>query len=212
MQSLITRFHLLVFGVTLAIAGVGYLQIPEAFLFPAHFTRSTADWLWPRDIALLTPPALQLGIMLAFFLLGRALTKNHFAKTQHILEPAIRLVLMIIAGCQLGLLLLGIGSDLDFFRVTAGLLAAALFVLAAMLFEAERHSYGGMRMPWHVVSDRAWAIVHRATALLAGLCAVGLGYSAWSSPGPGALVVNMAAVFVGLPLFAAALTLVTRRV
>ncbi len=211
MQSLITRFHLLVFGVTVAIAAVGYLQIPETFLFPAHFTRSTADWLWPRNLALLTPPAIQLVIMLGFFLLGRAFTKNHFAKTQHILEPAIRLILMVIAGCQLGLLLMGIGSDLDFFRVTAGLCAAALMVLAAMLFEAERHSYGGLRMPWRVVSDRAWVIVHRGSALVSALGAVSLGYAAWSNPGPGALILTISAVFLVLPLVAGLLTLLTRR-
>src|SRR5690606_40044862 len=49
MPSLVTRFHLLLFGVTLAIAGVAVVNVPEGFAFPAHWHGSNADWLWPRD-------------------------------------------------------------------------------------------------------------------------------------------------------------------
>ncbi len=211
MPSLVTRFHLLILGVTIAMAGVALIHVPESYAFPAHWQGSTADWLWPRNIALAVAPCAQLLLIAAFFVLGRLLTRNHLTKTRHIFDPALTLLLAVAAGCQLGLLFLGIGSDLDFVRGTSFGLAAALLVLAVIIFEAERHTYAGVRMPWPIRSDRAWRIVHRASGLACGLIALGLAGLAWTDPGPGPLVLAMAASLAGLPLFAGLVTLVTSR-
>lgn len=210
MPSLVTRFHLLLFGVTLAIAGVAIMHVPEGFAFPAHWQGSSADWLWPRDLALAVAPLVELLLMAGFFLFGRVLTKNHLAKTRHILDPALTLLLAVVTSCQFGLLLIGIGSDFDMFRITAGGLAVTLVVIAAVVFEAERHSYGGLRMPWPISSDRAWTIVHRASGLAAGAAALALAWLAWIDPGPGILALAMASTLLGLPLVAAAVTLLAR--
>jgi uncharacterized membrane protein len=210
MPSLVTRFHLLLFGVTVAIAGVAIVHVPEGFAFPAHWQGSAADWLWPRDLALAVAPLVELALMAAFFLLGRALTKNHLAKTRHILDPALTLLLAVATSCQLGLLLIGIGSDFDLFRITAGGLAATLLVVAVVIFEAERHSYAGLRMPWPIRSDRAWAIVHRTSGISAGVAAVALAWLAWVDPGPGVLSLAMALSLCVLPSIAAAVTLLAR--
>jgi uncharacterized membrane protein len=188
MQLLITRFHLLLLAVTVAITGVAYFRVPTDFAFPAHWSGSAADWLWPRDWALPVAPMLQVLLLLAFFVLGRAFTKNHFAKTQHILDPALTLLMTLVAACQLGLLLTGIGSDLDFIRLTGFGLGAVLVLLGIVLFEAERHTYAGLRMPWPVPSDRAWTLVHRmagAAFCLSGLLLLAL---AWLDMGLGTLV------------------------
>ncbi|MBE7731484.1 SdpI family protein [Devosia faecipullorum] len=211
MTSLVTRFHLLLFGVTLAIAGVTLVHVPAHYAFPAHWQGSSADWLWPRDLALAVAPLVQVALMAIFFVLGRALTKNHFAKTQHILDPALTLLMMIAASCQLGLLMIGIGSDFDIFRITAFGLAATLLVLAVVIFEAERHSYAGLRMPWPIASDRAWRLVHRGSGLVAGIASITLALLAWSDPGPGVLVLAMAIGLCALPVIAGLLTALTQR-
>lgn len=210
MQNLVTRFHLLLFVVTLAITGVTLLHVPEGYAYPAHWHGSGADWLWPRDIALSIAPLVELLLLTAFFLIGRALTKNHFAKVQHILDPALTLLLSVLTACQLGLLMSGIGSDFDLFRITSGGLAATLLVLAVVIFEAERHSYAGLRMPWPIPSDRAWTIIHRVSGVASGLAAMGLAVTTWLDPGPGILVLAMAVSLLGLPMLAFALTLLTR--
>lgn len=211
MPSLVTRFHLLLLGVTLAIAGVIVVHVPADYAFAAHWSGSVVDWVWPRDVALAVAPLVQLGLMAAFFTLGRRLTPNHLAKTRHILDPALTLALSVAAACQLGLLLSGIGSDFDFFRITAFGLAALLLVVAVVIFEAERHSYAGLRMPWPIRSDRAWRLVHRLSGLAAGAAALALAWLAWRDPGPGMLVVAMSAVLAGLPLFAGLVSLLARR-
>ncbi|MBJ3785468.1 SdpI family protein [Devosia sediminis] len=210
MPSLVTRFHLLLFGVTLAIAGVAVMHIPPHFAFPAHWHGSSADWLWPRDLALAVPPLIEIVLITGFFVLGRALTRNHLAKVRHILDPALTLLLAVATACQAGLLLIGIGSDFDMFRITAFGLAATLLVLAVVIFEAERHSYAGLRMPWPIRSDRAWTLVHRTSGLAAGAAAIVLAWLAWTDPGPGILSLALGASLLGLPLFAGMLTLLTR--
>jgi len=210
MQILVTRFHLLILTVTVAITGVGFFRVPADYAYPAHWTASTADWLWPRNFALPVAPILQIILLLAFFALGRALTKNHYAKIQHILDPALTLVLLVIAACQLGLLLTGIGSDLDFVRVTAFGLGAALLVLGIVLFEAERHTYAGFRLPWPIRTDTAWRLVHRITGLTCGLIGIGLIAAAWFDIGLGPLLAACAAALILPPIVAAAATLTQR--
>ena len=202
MQILITRFHLLLLTVTLAITGVCFFRIPADFVYSAHWSGSTADWLWPRE-AILVAPVLQVALLFAFFALGRLLTKNQYAKSQHILDPALTLILAVITATQLGLLLMGVGSDLDFVRVTGFGLGATLLLLGVVLFEAERHTYAGLRMPWPVHSDRAWIVVHRAAGLAYGGAGLGLLVLAWRDAGPGLLVLSFAAAIV-LPAVVAA--------
>src|SRR5690606_27493395 len=209
MPSLVSRFHLLLFGVTLPTAAVALIHIPQGFAFPAHWHGSNPDWLWPRALALSVAPSLAFALLIGFFLLGRVLTNNHLAKTHHILQPALTLLLAIAASCQLGLLLAGIGSDFDMFRVTSGGLAATLLVLAVVIFEAERHSYAGLRMPWPIPSDRAWTIVHRISGLATGLAAVLLAWQVWRDPGPGPLVLSVVASVFAPPILAYAITLLT---
>lgn len=211
MQNLVNRFHLFVLGVTLAIGGVALVHVPEGYAFPAHWQGSGADWLWPRDIALAVAPLVQALLIGVFLVIGRMLTKNHFSKVQHILDPALTMLLFVAAACQLGLLMLGIGSDFDIFRITAFVLAAVLAVLAVVLFEAERHSYGGLRMPWPIKSDGAWRIVHRVTGIVSGIAALLLVWMAWSDQGPGPIVLAIATSLFSLPAVAGLMTLVTSR-
>jgi uncharacterized membrane protein len=210
MSSLVTRFHLLFLSVTLAISGVGLLRIPADFLFPAHWAGSAPDWVWPRDLTLVIGPLLQVALLIAFFLLGKALTKNHFSKTQHIFDPALSLCLAVITSTQLGLLFVGIGSDLPVVRLTAVWLGLALLLLGVVLFEAERHTYAGLRMPWPIRSDTAWRLVHRSTGVtcaLAGAVLLGL---AWINADIGTLIGAFGVALLAPTVIAGAMTAVSR--
>ena len=211
MQRLVTRFHLLLLAVTVAITGVGFLRVPADFAYPAHWSGSYADWLWPRDIALPVAPLIEVLVIAAFFLLGRLLTKNHFAKVQHILDPALTLLLLVVTAVQLGLLVIGIGSDIDVVRLTGAGLGIALLILGIVFFEAERHTSAGLRMPWPIASDRAWKLVHRIAGLGCGLAGAVLLALAWFDPGLGVLVTAYAAALILLPVIAGAATILCRR-
>lgn len=211
MPSLVTRFHLLIFSVTLSITAVAVLRVPTDFMFPAHWHGSNADWLWPRGTALAVAPILQAFLMLAFFILGRALTRSHMAKVRHILDPALGLSLAVPAAYQFGLLFMGIGSDLDLIRGVGFLFAAALILLGFVFFHAERHSYGGLRMPWPIASDRSWLLVHRISGIAALFAGAAVAALAWLDAGPGILALAFALSLLGLPLFAGLVTLALSR-
>jgi uncharacterized membrane protein len=210
MSSLVTRFHLLFLSVTLAISGVGLLRIPADFEFPARWAGSAPDWVWPRDLTLVIGPVLQIVLLGGFFLLGKALTKNHFSKTQHILDPALSLCLAVIASTQLGLLFVGIGSDLPVVRLTAVWLGLALLLLGLVLFEAERHTYAGLRMPWPIRSDAAWRLVHRSTGVACALAGVGLLTLAWLNADIGTLIAAFGAALTAPTVIAGVMTVLTR--
>ncbi|MBU1304820.1 MAG: SdpI family protein [Alphaproteobacteria bacterium] len=212
MQNLVSRFHVLLLSVTIAITAVAVLRIPEGFAYPAHWTGSTADWLWPRDVALAVGPMVQLVLLAVFFAMGRAFSRSQFAKSQHILDPALTLVLALVAACQMGLLLTGVGSDLDLIRLIAFAFGAGLLPLGLVLFEAERHTYAGLRMPWPIVSDTAWNIVHRATGIACALAGAGVLILAWLDAGIGPLVLAFAGALLLPTLVAAIATLATRTI
>ena len=204
MFNLITRFHLLQLLVLLAITGVAVFRVPADFAFPAHWGSAGADWLWPRNLTLPIGPALALSLLGGFAVLGRLLTKNHLAKVRHILEPALTLLLAVIVAVQLGLLLTGIGSDLDLIRLTAFALGATLVVLGIVFAEAERHTYAGLRLPWPIAGDAAWRAIHRITGLAFGLCGAGLLAMAWFVPEIGSLLIAFG-ISLALPIAIAAL-------
>lgn len=149
-------------------------------------------------------------LLIAFFVLGRLQTKNQHAKSQHIFDPALTLAMSVVASTQLGLLLSGIGSDLDFVRVTGFGLGATLLLLAVVVFEAGRHTYAGLRMPWPIRSNRAWLLVHRSAGIAFGAAGLGLLAAAWFDLGAGVLVLSFVAALIVPVLLAGLLSLATR--
>lgn len=210
MPSLVSRFHLLVCGVTFVIAVVAYFRVPADFAIPAHWSRAGADWLWPRNTAFTVPLLVDMGLLALFLVLGRIVPPRHLDPVRHVLDTALSLLLAVVAANQMALLLAGLGSDVDLFRITAGLLAAALLVLAAVLSQADRKAFGGLRLPWPLPSERAWRLAHLISALACVAAALALAGLVWIDPGPGALVIGMASMLTGLPVFAGLVSLLLR--
>ncbi|WDR03042.1 SdpI family protein [Devosia algicola] len=180
MSNLISRFHLLLLAVLLAITGVILMRVPDDFSYAAHWgAHSQPDWLWPRNLALSGAPIAAFLIMLVFIGLGLGLTKNRLLLTRHILDPALTVLLTVIDAVQMGFLLIGIGSDLDLIKLTAYGLGALLVVVGVVMAEAERNSYAGLRLPWPIRGDRTWRIVHRTTGIAFGMAGAGLLAAAW---------------------------------
>lgn len=210
MFNLITRFHLLLVLVLGAMTAVAVFRVPADYAYAAHWVGGQADWLWPRNMALTFGPVIAGVVLIVFALLGRALTKNHLAKVTHILQPAITLLLGVLVAVQLGLLLTGIGSDLDMVRLTAIGLGLLLIVLGVVFAEAERHTYAGLRLPWPIASDRRWRRMHRIAGAALGLAGAGLLGLAWLMPDLGPLVIGFAAALLVPPLLVAGATLTSR--
>lgn len=210
-MRLTTRFHLLLLLVLLATTGVALFRIAPDFVFPAHWGHGGPDWLWPRDIALTVAPLIALILVIAFELLARIIGPKRMKFVEHILDPALTLLLAVTAAVQLGLLLIGIGSDLDLVRVTVFALGAVLVLLGIVLAEAERHTYAGMRLPWPIASDRAGRMSHRCAGIAFGLSGAGLLLFAWFTGDTGPLILAMPPAMVLPGVIAAVTTIATDR-
>lgn len=211
MLALVTRFHLLLLTITLAITGVALYRIAPDYAFAAHWdAHSQPDWLWPRDIALAVAPILSALLIAAFELLARAIGPERLKFCQHIIDPALTLLLVVVAAIQLGLLLIGIGSDLDVVRFTVFGVGATLIVLGIVLAEAQRHTYAGLRMPWRIASDRAWTLVHRITGFAFCLSGAGLLLLGWLVSDIGPLIIALPPAMLAPSAIAGLTTLATR--
>jgi len=113
------------------------------------------------------------------------------------------LLMITTAAVQLGLLLTGIGSDIDLVRFTCAALGAALLMVAAALYGAERHTYAGLRLPWPLKGERAWRLSHRIAGLGFAVAGTGLLLLAWLDPGLALLIAGLP-VAVVMPLVLAA--------
>jgi uncharacterized membrane protein len=197
-SGIITRFHALELMVLVAVTVTGFLKIPAAYAFVAHWGRhGQPDWSWPRDLALLLAPTAALICLSCFALIGWLTPKPRLEMGRHVLEPALTALLGIAVAVQFGLLLVGTGSDLDLIRLLAFGLAPAHLLLGVVLREAERHTYAGLRLPWAIRSERMWRIEHQLIGwlyILGGLVLAGL---AWYLPDLGILLPALALVPVG---------------
>lgn len=208
--SLATRFHGLLLGVLVSITAVGFNRIPVGFVFPAHWgAHGMPDWTWPRDVALVTGPVFAAFILAAFAVLHWVIPKSRVEMIRHNAEPAMSAVLLLFCAVQLGLVLIGVGSDIDLIRIIAAGVAAATLVLGIVVSEAERHTYAGVRLPWQIESDRAWRLTHRVTGWLYIAGALALAALAWLQPDIGTLIFAFP-IILASPLIAAAIFSIRR--
>lgn len=209
--SLVTRFHVLLLSVIVAITAIAIYKVPAGEGLAMHWdARGQSDWTWPRDIAFAVVPLAGLAIT-AIFAIGGALTpKSRLEMARHILEPALSGVLAVGVGVQFGLLMIGIGSDFDIIRLLAFALAALLLILGILLREAERNTYAGLRLPWAMPDDATWRRTHQLAgwAYIAG--AVVLAVLAWLQPFPATLIIVFPFVLAVPPLLARLTTLGVR--
>lgn len=80
-----------------------------------------------------------------------------------------------------------------------------------MLFDAGRHTYAGLRMPWPVRSDRGWTLVHRGAGIAFGAAGMGLMALAWLDVGLGMQIAGFAAALLAPVGVAAAVTVIVDR-
>lgn len=206
-RSLVTRFHFLLFGVVLAITATGLFRIPQSSEIVALWgPHSEPLWVWPRNMALAVAPPVAALLIAGIALWSWRLSAYGREMVRHNLDPALAVLLSVVAAVQLGIVLAGTGSDIDFIRILAFILAPALLVFGIVFAEAERNTYAGLRLPWPIEDDALWRVTHRVTGWLFALGGVVLGAIAWVNPDMGNIILALPAVLLLPPAIAAAMS------
>jgi uncharacterized membrane protein len=201
-KQIVTSFHLLVLGFLVAITATAYVKIPAGTDLPVHWgLNGNPDWVWPRAPALLIFPAIAVLLTALFALIGQFAPVEKIEPGRYVAEALLSGLLILFDALQLGLLMIGVGSDIDMVRIVGLGVAVVLVLLGAALPTSEYNAYTGVRLPWTFRNPGHWRASHRVAGILCIIGGVGLGAVAWLFPDPGTVMLALlAAVFMPLIL------------
>jgi uncharacterized membrane protein len=201
-KQLITRFHLLLLGVLLAITATAYVKVPADVGLPVHWGfNGRPDQFWPRDPALLIFPVTGLLLVALFAAIGQFAAVERIEPGRPVTETLLAGLLGLLCALQFSLVLIGVGSEIDMIRVLSFGVAVLLVAFGIALPRAQPNVHIGIRLPWPTGSAAAWSASHRLTGALLILGGIALGVVAALWPAPlNLLIVMAAAIFAPLLL------------
>ena len=189
-QAILSRTNLGLWGALIVVTFGGYMLIPSGSWLPVHWGPSgEADAFWPRDLALLIPPATGLATTLGFWGLGRFVPHAQLEASRHAWRTVVPALSGLFLTIQFGILLVGLGYPDPMVRMISVTVGVMLILLGNILPMMRPNSLAGIRLPWHVD-----AILWQRTQRLGGILFVA-----------GGLILLACAAFLGEPvhLFAA---------
>jgi uncharacterized membrane protein len=196
-KQIVTRFHLFLIGVLVAITATAYVKIPADSGLPVHWGfDGHPDRIWPRDAALLLFPIVGLLLTALFAAIGQFAAVERVEPGRHVAETMLTGLLGLLCALQFSLILIGIGSDIDMIRIISFAVAVIVLLLGIALPKSQPNAYAGIRLPWTVRNDRNWAMTHRLTGILLVVGGIGLALVAWLWPDPANLLEAMAAALL----------------
>ena len=199
-KQIVTRFHLFLFGVLVAITATAFVKIHADVGLPVHWGfDGKPDRVWPRNEALLLFPLVGLVLTVLFAAIGQFAPVEQIEPGRYIAEAMLTGLLGLLCALQFGLLLIGVGSDIDMVRIIAFAMAVLLILLGMALPNSQPNAYAGIRLPWTLRDPKNWAAAHRVTGILFIVAGVGLGLVAWLQPDPADMLSAIGAA-IALPL------------
>ena len=210
--SLPNRFHGLLLLVITAITITAYVRIPAHLDLSVHWgPHGEADWFWPKDLALLLIPAIGLLSIALFWCVGRFASAQALDPHRDMLDQVLSALLALLAAIQFGLLLVGVGSDLDMIRTISFALSGLLLIIGNELRKAEPGSYGGLKLPWTMHDRMHWRRSHQVNGWLWILASLALALAAWFWPAPGTLILALLAAVLVPAVLGGLYSLLARR-
>jgi uncharacterized membrane protein len=196
-KSLVTRFHLLELGFLVAITATAWVKIPDRTGLPVHWgLNGQPDKIWPKPAALLAAPVIAALLIGILWLVGRLASDEQVDPGRYVAEMAIAGLLGLICAIQFGLLLIGVGSEIDMIRIVAFGLAFTLLLTGIALPRSEPNGYAGVRLPWTMRDPHNWHVTHRVTGVLMALGGLETAVVAWAFPQPPYLLAAIAVAVV----------------
>lgn len=196
-KPLVTRFHLLLLGLLVAVTATAFVKIPADAALPVHWgLDGHPDQVWPRIPALLMFPLIGAVITGLFLAIGRFTPPELVEPGRSISETVLAGVLLLFCALQFAMILIGVGSDIDMVRFIAFGLAALSIITGLSLPQSQPNVFAGIRLPWTMADPGNWRATHRLTGGLMVLGGLGLAAVAWLWPDPVDMMLAMAAALL----------------
>jgi uncharacterized membrane protein len=184
-KLIVTRFHLLLLGVLVAITATAFVKIKAEVGLPVHWgLNGQPDQIWPRNQALVIFPVIGVLLTALFGAIGRFAPPEQVEPGRYVAEAMLSGLLLLLCALQLSFILIGIGSDIDLARIVAFGLALILLLLGFTLPNSAPNAYAGVRLPWSMKDRANWTATHRLTGALYVVAGLGLAAVAWFRPDP----------------------------
>lgn len=154
---------LVLLGLTAAVAAWGWREVPDGARLPTHWNiRGEVDGYGSKTFGLLFPPVTA-ALMTLFILFG-----TRFDPRRRNVERSAEAMIATAAAANFGMLVIaivvvleGTGSSIETSRIVFGAVGVMLAVIGNYLPKTRSNFFLGVRTPWTLSSERAWAKTHR---------------------------------------------------
>jgi uncharacterized membrane protein len=148
------------FAIQFVITGAFYSKLPETI--PTHWNiKGEADGFGPRTTVWITP-TLSLPVAILFVGLAWGIGKTERERSSLLFMGASTLLFFVIL--QVLILSSNMGYRLDMSRWVGASIGLLFALLGLGMKDLPRNHLAGIRLPWTMTSDEAWAIAHYRSA------------------------------------------------
>ena len=169
-----------VIAVMLAMAAWAWVQLPAGADVPIHWgADGTVNGTAPKTIGLLLLPLLATGVAIVLAFLPRFEPRRANLERSGKAYGAVWVaVLLLLAGIQALVVATALGATVDISRLTLFGIGLLYLVIGNYLPKVRPNYMMGIRTPWTLTSDLAWAKTHRIGGrlfVLEGLVFIAMG-------------------------------------
>ena len=169
-----------VVAVMLAMAAWAWVQLPAGAEVPIHWgPDGTVNGTAPKSIGLLLLPLLATGVAVVLAFLPRFEPRRANLERSGKAYGAVWVaVLLLLAGIQALVVATALGATVDISRLTLFGIGLLYLVIGNYLPKVRPNYMMGIRTPWTLTSDLAWAKTHRIGGrlfVLEGLVFIAMG-------------------------------------
>ena len=173
LKELVAPMSLMVSAALLLAAATGFLIVPADAILPIHWgIDGRPDGFAPRNTALLMPIGIAAVLFGLYAIMARYGARGQVERGRHLLRGLLPALLGVFLVIEIGVVLVGVGAEVDMARMLVLAVAVLLMVMGNLLPKTQPNHFAGIRLPWMMNHALAWQAGHRVAgnaSIVAGL-------------------------------------------
>ena len=173
LKELVAPMSLMVSAALLLAAATGFLIVPADAILPIHWgIDGRPDGFAPRNTSLLMPIGIAAVLFGLYAIMARYGARGQVERGRHLLCGLLPALLGVFLVIEIGVVLVGVGAEVDMARMLVLAVAVLLMVMGNLLPKTQPNHFAGIRLPWMMNHAPAWQAGHRVAgnaSIVAGL-------------------------------------------